>query len=1047
MKKFRLIIACMLIVSMVSMVSVHPYAIDASAPILPEPSASEISAALDIALSKGHPYLFGTKADFERISSLAFGKDEFLTKQYALIKEEASRYVSMPPETTDVSKSYITSGFNAAWDIVPKCAFVYLIEGDTAYAQRAWQEAECFAKLDSWGTYQSIDNNQAALIVAICYDWLYDYLNKEQRDMLFTALRTNHLDTVLELYKNPNDEKFNTSFHQYYFSTNNHGTVNNCSTFIEALSIADRDKDFSAQLMSYALKHTNNVVENMYPDSAWSEGLGYWNFVGPLLARMLLSMKSAFGHCFDYDENSIIMNCGYFPIYITSSYGQFLYNDTEGYDYKENGCDKFILGYLSADRAIQKYAMQNDNLSHPFACLVYEPGFDYMAASDATLEKDRLFSNCDIAVMRDSWNTNQEVFAGMVVQDANAPHGHMNSGTIAYDALGERWVTNPGRDDYSLPGYFWHEERWQYYCTRAEANSCVVINPSSYGGQNPDAGDTIGSFESSAGESFAIADLTNTYSGQVTSYKRGIRLMDNRKRFVVQDEMKLEKASEVYSFINVYKADIQISDSGKEIILSKGDKKVKLTVASDKPYTVSVMDSVPLASSPNPEGQANFKDIKKLAFRFENITALNMAVSFVPYVSGDDLFEYDKDSVIPMDDWSVTDSEILSPSLNDLKINGETVEGFMPQNSYYEYFSDDDNLQIEAFADDAYDVSIKHNQGKSYYYITVSDKNNEDNRKNIYIFNYKRQLQNAQEAYFVDESGSKSVSAFSSEAVDGESMVIYKIKLPQLKSGEKLSQYKFRFAMGIFYTSTYKHKPEDVKLALYKMPREITNLEGLKYSSEIITQVLSDKQKYRVSDYEVFKASAGVTDGGIGAHNVYHFMQSDLTDYANECIENNQSYLYIAVASVNIRAKFYAVTDGYNAGCGARALMDFKSDSQNLAVGKSGIVFAESEASNFNTQSFVSERYFTPGTEVRALAEIENNTSDARDVILIAASYSNGELTYVDMEQKNIAANSVSVAQSRSFIIQPGTSLIKIMIWDGGKFGMPQTQAQYAMVG
>lgn len=1047
MKKFRSIIINILLVSMITAFFAKPCDVRAEDAILPEPSKAEIMTELETAISKGHPYLFGTKADFERISDLAFGKNEFLTKQYALIKEEALRYVSEAPEATDVSKSYITRGFNAAWNIVPKCAFVWLVEGDSACAERAWKEAEYFANLSSWGTYQSIDNNQAALIVAICYDWLYDYLSPTQRDTLYNALCAKHLNTVFELYHNPGADKFDTSFHQYYFSTNNHGTVNNCSTFIEALSIADRDSGFSAELMSYALKHTNSVLENMYPDSAWAEGLGYWNFVGPLLSRMLLSMKSAFGHCFGYDENSVIMNCGYFPIYIASSFGQFMYNDTEGYDYKENGCDKFVLGSLSGDRAIQKYAILNDNLSHPFACLVYEPDFDYIEAKDAELEKDRLFRNCDIAVMRDSWNTNQEIFAGMVVQDANSPHGQMNSGTIAFDALGERWVTNPGRDDYSLPGYFWYEERWQYYCNRAEGNSCVVINPETSGGQNPDAGDSIDRFEASDTESFAISDLTDTYSGQVSSYKRGIRLTDNRRRFVVQDEMNLKKASEVYSFINIYKSDIEIRENGKEIILSKGNKKVKLTVLSNQPYTVSIMDSVPLASSPDPDGQKDFKDIKKLAFHFENISRLNLSVSFVPYISGEDLYEFDKGSIIPMDYWTLSESGNL-PSLKDLKINGETVDGFMPDNTYYEYFSDDENLRIDAFADDAYDVSIKHNQGKSYYQITVSEKNNENNKKNIYIFKYKRQDQGAVEAYHVHANGATSlISDFSDETVDGSSMVIYKLKLPKLKSGEKLSKFNFKFAMGIFYTSSYKHKPENARVVLYKMPREITNLKGMKYSSSIITEARSNPEKYAVSDYEIIKASAGVTNGGVGAHNVYHFMESDLTDYASECIDKKQTYLYVGVACSNIGTKFYGSTDGNYEGCGAKAVIDFNNYSEKFTVRNFGLVFADSKASCFDTQNFVSERFFESGAEGRALAELENNTCDTRNVIWIIASYSGNKLTGIVIERKTVSADSVSVTESPSFKIHHGTTLVKALLWDSDGAVLPIVKSQYAMVG
>jgi len=689
----------------------------------PEPSTEEYLKEISGAKKGGHPYLFGRRADFERIKELAFGKDEFLTQQYSAIKAIAKKELNKAPVEISITgtPSYITRGFNAAWNLVPMCAFVWLVEGDRDYAERAWKEAEYFANLSSWGTYQSLDNNQAALIVAICYDWLYDYLSEDQRTLLYDALRKNHLDTVLDLYRNPGASKYNTSFHQFVFSTNNHGTVNNCSTFISALAIADRDPEFSAEIMSNATKNANRVLDNLYPDSAWREGVGYWGFVGPLVARMMLAMDSAFGHSFGYENIPTLLKCAEFPMYATSSYGQFVFNDTEGYTLKDVTCDKFIFGALGEDYVLQKWAMENDDMAHPFACLTYNPDFNYDSVAVMSLSKDKLFRNCDLVTMRDSWESTQQTFGGMVVQKADLSHGHMNSGTIAFDALGERWVTNPGRDSYSLPGYSWYDDAWQYYCKRAEGNSCIVINPSSLGGQNKLSEDTISEYVSKPGGAYAISDLTDTYKGQVNSYKRGVMLTDNRKRFIMQDEIHLVEPSEVYSFINVYKSDIEVMEGGNEIILTKGTKKVKVSIISDQPFNVEIMDSNPLKTSPKMPGQSNFKDLQRIAIHYGSVKDVNIRVAFTPYLTLKDPLLQKEDTFVPFDEWDVPDEEVQNNFISDLKIDGISIQNFNPHDNYYEIESDTKEYKLEVMSD-LYDTEIVYNGDNTSYEIYVFDK-------------------------------------------------------------------------------------------------------------------------------------------------------------------------------------------------------------------------------------------------------------------------------------------------------------------------------------
>ena len=98
----------------------------------------------------------------------------------------------------------------------------------------------------------------------------------------------------------------------------------------------------------------------------------------------------------------------------------------------------------------------------PLLCLWYDTTADYENAS-YTFAKDKLFSDINMAVFRNTWETDEQIFAGLKVSKAVDTHNNMDSGTFVLDALGERWITNPGEDNYNLPGYWESEQngrRW-----------------------------------------------------------------------------------------------------------------------------------------------------------------------------------------------------------------------------------------------------------------------------------------------------------------------------------------------------------------------------------------------------------------------------------------------------------------------------------------------------------------------------------------------------------------------------------------------------------
>ncbi len=703
----------------------------------PDITLGDIQEEMTKTISRGHPYIFATKEKVEKLKKYAFGEDELLTEYYGNVKRKADELLAVDikriPDNTS-SQSYIGTGMEC-WRDAMNLGLAYLVEGDYRYAQRAYKQAEYLCGLDTWGTYQMIDNSQTALCVALTYDWCYDWMSAQQKEVLVSGLRRLHLDTMSDLLKNPSKPEYRWSLHQATFSGNNHAVIDCSFAFISAMSIAETDFNFFTDLMVMTARQLEKPFSNWYPDSAWFEGVGYWNYAGKFTATYLLSLESAFGHCLGYENIDCIMNVADFPIYAQSDLGGFVYTDSdEGVDCLDPLI--YSLGYLKKDIALQKYALDNcvkSGAVDPIFVLNYNPQTDYNSASlDLTL--DKLFRNTDIVTMRNTFDGNQSTWAAMGVQKINRSGGMMSNGSIGFDAFGDHWILNHGKETY-YSDYWDTNKRWTYYRTRPEANSCLVIDPSELGGQNFDGEGSVDVFKSGKGSAFAITDLALTYAGQVESYMRGIMLTNNRNSLVVQDEFVLTKPSEVYSFFNIYKAEIEICEDGRSAIVTKGNKKMKVTVECDKDFEFGFMKSEPLPTSPVPAYPNSYnREHKKLVIHFNETEGANIRVTFTPYLCEEELSAVDFGEFIPMSEWTVTDEIKKAPILSDLKLNGKTIEGFNPADRCYISENEFDASSVTPVYDTSkYDMKISFDESTCSAYILLIDKNDAKNMNSYTI--------------------------------------------------------------------------------------------------------------------------------------------------------------------------------------------------------------------------------------------------------------------------------------------------------------------------
>lgn len=254
--------------------------------------------------------------------------------------------------------------------------------------------------------------------------------------------------------------------------------------------------------------------------------------------------------------------------------------------------------------------------------------YDPSVATDpksAGLDRDRYFPGAEESVtMRQAWNDPGAAFVGFKGGDNQVNHGDLDLGTFTFDADGVRWAVDLGPNDYNIPDY-WDMSvdggRWRYYRKRAEGHNTLVIDPDEGPDQHPFATAAITCSAFGDDTAFAITDLSAAYPE--ASVTRGVKLVDGRERFVVQDEIAAPEPVDVWWFMHT---EAEIDAGNGSAALEQDGEALTAAIASPADATFRAMDAEPLPTSPQPDAEAPVEGVRKLAVRLEDVTDVTIAI-------------------------------------------------------------------------------------------------------------------------------------------------------------------------------------------------------------------------------------------------------------------------------------------------------------------------------------------------------------------------------------------------------------------------------------
>ena len=544
------------------------------------------------------------------------------TNVYPVMKYELDEEDSILPISREVINRMIILGY--AWQIT----------GEPKYAQRAWEELENVCSYNDWCTSHFLATAEMALAVSVGYDWFYDYLNEEQKDLLAKTTWEYAIEPAL------NDN------HWFTWSKNNWNSICYSGIGIACMTFADYNTERAAEFLAMCYKNMPIAFENFTPDGVYAEGPGYCQSGMNSIVYFIASSRNYFGTDFGMSEIDGFKQLGSFPVYITTPTGMFNFGDNKSekcytpvlHWYAREYSAPLLSAYQMTDSPSQFILNDSDAVERngrgkedALSCLWFDREF---VNADFSNEPLSVHLKSDVGqplvLMRSAYLDKNATFAGIKGGYNFTNHGDLDIGTFVFDSMGKRWAEELGPGSYDAPNYFLNTPaggRWKNYCKRAEGQNTLVINPNStLDDQYVLAECDFSSFEATENGGKAALDMTDAYRmNGATSVVRDFELYNNRTSLKITDKVKCLTKSDIYWFMHT-KANIQISDDGKSAILTIDDKQLKATLLADGEFSVTDAQSL----KGKYEYDSDYSDIKKLTVHIKNQKSATVIVTLEP---------------------------------------------------------------------------------------------------------------------------------------------------------------------------------------------------------------------------------------------------------------------------------------------------------------------------------------------------------------------------------------------------------------------------------
>lgn len=658
------------------------------------PKADILSSKFNESTNNGamHPRVLASADDFTRIKDM-IKTDDRAKKIYDNAMKKAEEYCAEDFPLID----YV---FNSSYDQIDNArsfldrmtmlGFAYQMTGDMKYPQRAWEEFCAIDEFPDFNPQHILDLGEYSMASAIGYDWMYDAFTEEQREFIANLI----YEKSLSLYSD--------AFYGRYSYTGNGGVLEwatfkglsnflaviNGGGFNAAIAVAEQYPDTAFDVMQNTYRSVEYLMYGLAPSGGWIEGVNYWEYAMKYLKNMMRTSNIVFGDYFNILDAYGVSGTLDWAMSNFSLLGRNNYHDDNPTTTYTSEHFTWLSKVLNRPdmMAIRNYAAKNGlgTVGSVYELLDYDPQVSEMDIDN--LPKLVTTPGVEVASMRESYTDKNGLYLGTHFGAVTAFHSHNDVGTFVFDILGERWAHDLGMQSYSLTD----AQDYEKYRKRAEGHNVLIINPGKSFEQVSDGFAPIIKSQSKERGGYVVADISSIYA-DISDGKLGYYVGDDYRSLTIRNEVTLTKDNNTLYWFMHTKADVYIDKEKNEAILSQNEKSIILQFETNAAQSeLSVMEAVPLPTSPNVDGQDSNAEYKKVAIKMENPAGkMDLTIKLSP------LGEKASSTGImnkPIDEWTIPDGEIeTSESAPDLSISKVFVDGveYSYKNEYMAFAEND----------------------------------------------------------------------------------------------------------------------------------------------------------------------------------------------------------------------------------------------------------------------------------------------------------------------------------------------------------------------
>ena len=478
-------------------------------------------------------------------------------------------------------------------------AMVAQVGDNPRYIRRAIDEMVHLAAFSDWNPSHYLDTAEMSLALAIGYDWLYEHLSGEERDLIANALR---------------DKGINPSFGEpvqwFIRGNNNWNQVCHAGLSAAAIAIADREPEIALATLGRAVENLPAAAGAYAPDGAYPEGPTYWNY-GTLFHVVLADALRRF----------LGTTCGtdlYEGFAASAEYIAQVTTPTDAfYPYADSRATRHMLiplfwfarqfrrpDWLDADLEKVDYYMElyeTENFDDTnyrllaLALLWRDPGLVTGPGAEKALHWLGR-GTMPVAVHRSAFGDPDALYAAIKGGSPSLNHAHMDVGSFMIQSDGIAWAIDPGMQSYesleSINVNVWdageNGMRWGIFRTGPDGHNILRFN----GGRQVLKGDgQFIRFRADGPTPHSVIDLTSLYEGQAARVQRGLMFVENRAVLIQDEWTAADQACEVTWQLLV---DADVATQPGLIQLTRDGKSMSLQLLDAPSVDVEVVDTAKL---------------------------------------------------------------------------------------------------------------------------------------------------------------------------------------------------------------------------------------------------------------------------------------------------------------------------------------------------------------------------------------------------------------------------------------------------------------------